>query len=158
MPRVSDAEYLDECVRLACASVAEGGGPFGALVVQGGRVVGRGANRVVLWRDPTAHAEVVALRAAAAALGSHELAGTTLYASCEPCPMCAGAILWARVGRIVYAAPRERAAAAGFDDARFLEELARAPGARRPPFEHLERPGAEAPFRSWRERAQRVPY
>jgi tRNA(Arg) A34 adenosine deaminase TadA len=116
---------MNLALELARASIHEGGGPFGAVVVRGRRVVGRGQNRVVPSIDPTAHAEVVAIRAAAAELGTHDLGGCEIYASCEPCPMCLGAIHWARIARIHYACTRADAAAAGFDDEDFYAELAR---------------------------------
>jgi guanine deaminase len=93
-------------------------------VVQGGKIVGRGRNRVLARRDPTAHAEIEAIREAAARLGTHDLTGATVYATCEPCPMCLFALAWARVARLVYAADREDAAAAGFDDRAFAADLA----------------------------------
>src|SRR5690606_1587565 len=98
------------------------GGPFGALVVRAGEVLATGENRVLSSHDPTAHAEIVALRAAALRAGTHELRGATLYASCEPCPMCLAAAWWARVDRVIFAATREDAAAAGFDDAAIYTE------------------------------------
>lgn len=114
-----DASFLREALALAEASIDAGGGPFGSVVVRAGTVVGRGANRVVLGSDPTAHAEVRAIREACAALDTHVLEDAVLYASCEPCPMCLGAILWSRLPRVVWAASKEDAARAGFDDARF---------------------------------------
>jgi len=117
------SRFLEEALELAEESAAVGGGPFGAVVVLGGKIVGRGANRVLLDCDPSAHAEVVAIRRAAQALGTHDLKGAVLYSSCEPCPMCLGAALWARLDRVVFGASREDAAAAGFDDARFFEDL-----------------------------------
>lgn len=149
---------LLEALELARRSAREGGGPFGAVVVRDGRVLGRGHNRVTLDRDPTAHAEVVALRAAARALGSHDLSGAVLYSSCEPCPMCRGAILWARIARVEFAADRHAAAAAGFDDAAFYTEFAAPPGAGRVPFvQRLAARGAE-PFQAWQDNPGRKPY
>ena len=116
-----DARWLDEAVRLATANVADGGGPFGAVVVRDGVVVGRGQNVVNRDLDPTAHAEVVAIRAACREVGDFSLAGCVLYTSCEPCPLCLSAALWARLDRVVYAADRDDAARGGFDDRRFYE-------------------------------------
>lgn len=110
-------------VDLACRSVETGGGPFGAIVVRDGSVVGRGMNRVRVVNDPTAHAEIQAIRDACAALGSHSLAGATLYASCWPCPMCFAAARWARIDAIFYAANEDQAAAGGFDDGTIRHEL-----------------------------------
>ncbi len=134
------------------------GGPFGAVVVRDGRIVGEGANRVVSSRDPTAHAEIVAIRAAARALGSFSLAGCELYTTCEPCPMCLGAIHWARIARAWYANDREDAARIGFDDALLYREVALPPGERSLPLLRLRSPAAEAAFREWRDKPDKVPY
>ena len=116
--------YLRQAIRLAADHSADGRhGPFGAVVVRDGEVIGEGWNQVVEGADPTAHAEVMAIRAACSHLRTHELSGATIYSSCEPCPMCLSAIYWARIERVVYAASAEDAAAAGFDDSRILEEL-----------------------------------
>ncbi|MFC5728834.1 MULTISPECIES: nucleoside deaminase [Nocardioides] len=120
-----DARWLDEAVRLATANVAEGGGPFGAVVVRDGATVGTGQNLVTRDLDPTAHAEVVAIREACRTIGDFSLAGCVLYASCEPCPLCLSASLWARLDRVVYAADRDDAARGGFDDSFFYQLLSR---------------------------------
>ena len=114
-----DQVWLDRAVDLATANVARGGGPFGAVVVRDEVVIGEGANRVTADLDPTAHAEVVAIRAACLRVESFSLAGATLYASCEPCPLCLSASLWARVDAVVAAADSGAAARAGFDDENF---------------------------------------
>ncbi|GAA1867754.1 nucleoside deaminase [Myceligenerans crystallogenes] len=119
----ADDRWLARAVALATENVAGGGGPFGAVVVLDDAEVAAGANDVTGGIDPTAHAEVVAIRRACRALGTHSLAGATLYASCEPCPMCLSAALWARVDRLVFAADRRDAAAAGFDDSLFYDLL-----------------------------------
>ena len=111
------------------------GGPFGAVVVRNGAVVGEGENRVLVTNDPTAHAEVVAIRNATAKLGHFSLAGATLYASSEPCPLCLAASYWARVDRVVYANDKSVASRAGFDDTFFYEELARPRAERTVPLE-----------------------
>ena len=116
-----DQVWLARAIELAVANVAEGGGPFGAVVVRDGVVVAEGQNRVTRDLDPTAHAEVQAIRAAGRALGDFSLAGCTLYASCEPCPLCVSASLWARLDRVVFAADRHDAARGGFDDRAFYE-------------------------------------
>jgi guanine deaminase len=110
-------------VDLAVANVAAGGGPFGAVIVQNGAEVAVGINRVTLDRDPTAHAEVVAIRSTCGALRDFSLVGCTLYSSCEPCPLCVSAALWARLDRVVYAADRNDAARGGFDDRAFYDPL-----------------------------------
>jgi tRNA(Arg) A34 adenosine deaminase TadA len=134
------------------------GGPFGALVVHEGRVIGSGSTRVLADRDPTAHAEIVAIRRACANLYGFGLAGCELYTTCEPCPMCLGAIYWARIDRVVYACDRIDAARAGFDDARFYDEIERTIGERQLPFRQLLRDEALAAFRAWMSKADRVTY
>lgn len=145
-------------IQLARESATSGGGPFGALLADGDRIVAEGHNRVVLDRDPSAHAEVVALRAAARELGTHELHGLVLYTSCEPCPMCLGAAWWARVDRILYAASRAEAARAGFDDAELYAEVARPLGQRVLPIERLLPREGALPFQDWLDNEGRTPY
>jgi len=146
-------------IRLAVEAV-EGnlGGPFGAVIVRDGAVVATGENRVTSSADPTAHAEIVAIRAACAKLGTHELSGCVIYSSCEPCPMCLAAIEWARLDRLYYAATREDAAAAGFDHARLYEELAKPPAERALRTETLLGDEAREAFRAWEAKSDRVPY
>jgi len=153
-----DERLLREAIALARESAAGDGGPFGAVVARDGVVVARGTNRVTADHDPTAHAEVVALRAAARALATHDLSGCVLYASCEPCPMCRGAAQWARVDAIVYAADRADAAAAGFDDRRFHDELARPERERTPPAQRLLADEGHAPFAAWAANPRRRSY
>lgn len=115
--------YLKQAIQLANDNMYQGGGPFGAVIVYQGKVIGQGGNRVTVNCDPTAHAEVQAIRDACQHLGNWSLQGCELYTSCEPCPMCLAAAYWARIDTIWYAASREDAAAAGFDDAHFYREL-----------------------------------
>ena len=123
---MDDSIALRKAIRLAAAHSASGrNGPFGAVVTRGDAVVGEGWNQVVERHDPTAHAEVIAIRDAAARLGTHDLSDCVLYTSCEPCPLCLAAVYWARIPRVVYAAGKEDAAAAGFDDADVYGELQR---------------------------------
>lgn len=152
--------YLLAAVDLGRAGMlARYGGPFGALVVGAdGRVIGEGCNRVTSANDPTAHAEVTAIRAACAALETFVLEGCTLYTSCEPCPMCLAAAYWARVDAIVYGATREDAAAAGFDDALIYDEIGLAPAQRSIPMRRLGEAPAAALFGEWRELESRTPY
>lgn len=150
-------------LRLALAEAERGlaagqGGPFGALVVKGDAVLAVACNQVLATGDPTAHAEIQAIRAACRALGSFQLDGCDVYASCEPCPMCFGALHWARPRAVYYAATRADAAAAGFDDEAIYAELARAPEARALPFTRVALAGAERPFALWLARADRVRY
>jgi guanine deaminase len=149
---------MAEAIRLAIESVRAGGGPFGAVVVQDGEVIGRGANRVTAANDPTAHAEIVAMRSACDALGSFQLKGCEIYTSCEPCPMCMGAIYWARPARVHYASTRADAASAGFDDARIYEELSNPVGERSIPMLPLMREEALAAFAEWSRKTDKVPY
>ena len=153
-----DGRLLSWAVDLATRSVDRGGGPFGAVVSLDGVVLGTGQNRVARDNDPTAHAEVVAIRRACAVAGTFSLAGATLHSSCEPCPMCLTAALWARVDRIVYAADRHDAARGGFDDLAFHELLRRDRATWSTPVLRLPTDGAEAPFEAWRAAAARVEY
>jgi tRNA(Arg) A34 adenosine deaminase TadA len=154
-----DVALMREAIRLSIEKMRlNEGGPFGAVVVRGGVVVGRGWNRVTSAHDPTAHAEVAAIRDACERLGTHCLAGCEIYCSCEPCPMCLGAIYWARLDRIYCAATSEDAAWAGFDDRELYEELALAPERRRIPMERGLRDEARAAFEEWMGKEDRVPY
>lgn len=151
--------FMHEAIRLSLEKMREGcGGPFGAVVVKDGRILSRGWNRVTTSNDPTAHAEVVAIREACAALNSFSLQGCELYASCEPCPMCLGAIYWSRVDRLFFAASRQDAASAGFDDALIYEEIPRPFGERRLPTTQMLRDEAAAAFQEWLSRTDRVRY
>ena len=154
-----DSGYLREAIALALQGVHDGaGGPFGAVVVREGRVLGRGSNRVIVSGDPTAHAEIVAIRAACAAASGFALPGAVMYASCEPCPMCLGAIWWARIERVVYAGTREDAAAAGFDDAALWQEVTRPAEWRRLKMVGMLREEAAGAFEAWKARGERVAY
>jgi guanine deaminase len=146
---------LEEGVRGARAGR---GGPFGAAVVQGDRVLAAACNEVTSLNDPTAHAEVQAIRAACQALGSFQLDGCDVYASCEPCPMCLGALFWARPRAVYFAATRDDAAAAGFDDVLLYQELASSAGGRRLKIQRLAIDGALRPFDAWRALPGRVKY
>ncbi|MET1038621.1 MAG: nucleoside deaminase [Aeromicrobium sp.] len=158
MTHGSDAIWLAQAIDLAVANVAAGGGPFGAVIVRDGTLVSTGQNRVTRDLDPTAHAEVEAIRAACRVAGDFSLAGMTLYTSCEPCPMCVSASLWARLDRVVFAADREDAARGGFDDREFYELFTR-DRATWPTRVEEERPDhASAPFDAWLVHAARVDY
>jgi tRNA(Arg) A34 adenosine deaminase TadA len=164
MPSSSDSTPAGEnalmrrAIDRAVENVRSGGGPFAALVVRGDRVVATGTNRVTASDDPTAHAEIVAIRAACDALETFQLDGCTLVSTCEPCPMCLGAIYWARLDRVVYAATRQEAAAAGFDDAHIYEEIDRAPAERRIDMEQVLAGEAGRPFDAWAAYDDRVEY
>ena len=139
-------------------ALAHGDVPVGAVVVHDGKIIASRHNEREKCGDPTAHAEVVAIRRACAALGTFSLAGATIYASCEPCPMCLSAIYWARIDRIVFASTRDEAAAIGFDDARIYDEIAKPVGARAIPTVHHARADADALFAAWLAKPDRVPY
>jgi len=134
------------------------GGPFGAVVVRRGKIVGRGWNRVTSSNDPTAHAEVVAIRDACRRLKNFRLDDCELYASCEPCPMCLAAIYWSRIGRIFYAGTRRDAAAIGFDDDSIYREVARPLSRRKIPMQQLLRPDALKVFAEWRNKPDKIRY
>lgn len=147
------AGYLAQAVALAVRNVGSAGGPFGALVVAPDGRIFEGTNRVTASNDPTAHAEVVAIRTACAGLESFDLTGCVLYSSCEPCPLCLSAALWARLDRVYFAADRHAAAAAGFDDAAFYDYIrsysGAAAGSDLLPVEQILVPESVEPFRSW---------
>ena len=134
------------------------GGPFGAVIVKNGGIVAEGANRVTATNDPTAHAEVIAIRHACARLGTFELKECELYTSCEPCPMCLGAIYWARLDRIYYGSVAADAAQAGFDDSFIYREIEKPFGMRKIPMVQMMREQALAGFRAWTVRPSKVPY
>jgi tRNA(Arg) A34 adenosine deaminase TadA len=153
------AELMRRAIALALENVRSGrGGPFAALVAKDGRVIGEGANRVTASNDPTAHAEIVAIREACRMLKNFQLAGCDLYTTCEPCPMCLGAIYWARPARVYYAGVAADAAAAGFDDAFIYEELKRAPESRRVPMIPLLREESLAVFAAWKNKPDKISY
>lgn len=158
MSRSEDERFMREAIGLAEASVEAGGGPFGAVVVLEGRVVGRGSNRVTLDNDPSAHAEIVAIRDACRQLECFSLEGCRLYVNCEPCPMCLAAAYWARLDGVHYAATAADAAGAGFDDELIAEEVKRPLVERRLPMAQLLREEALAAFERWRVLPDRVEY
>jgi tRNA(Arg) A34 adenosine deaminase TadA len=157
---VSDeTAFLRRAIALSREHMAAGaGGPFGAVIVRDGRIVGEGWNRVTSTNDPTAHAEVVAIREACRALGTFKLDGAVLYTSCEPCPMCLAATYWARIGRIVYANSRADAAAIGFDDDFIYQQVPLAPEARTVKMERLLRDEAQIAFQEWANKTDKVRY
>lgn len=151
--------WMRQAIDLAIQNVqSERGGPFGALVVKEGQLIATGANCVTSSNDPTAHAEVVAIRNACRALGTFQLSGCEIYASCEPCPMCLGAIYWARPERFYFASSREDAATYGFDDAVIYDNLARHPEERTISGHRLLREEGLVPFEHWMQSRARIPY
>ena len=152
-------EFMQRAIELAIENVRLGrGGPFGAVVVKGGTIIAEGANSVTSTNDPTAHAEMTAIRAACRVLGDFQLAGCDIYTSCEPCPMCLGAIYWARPARVFYACTAGDAAAAGFDDSFIYQQLWLPPDQRKIPMAPLMREQALATFRAWKEKSDKIPY
>ena len=152
-------EFMKRAIALALENVRSGsGGPFAALVVREGQVIAEGTNRVTLSSDPTAHAEVVAIREACRVLGDFQLTGCDLYTTCEPCPMCLGAIYWARPTRVFYAATAADAAGAGFDDAFIYDELKIAPAVRLIPMTQFLREDSLAIFLAWKQQENKTPY
>jgi len=139
-------------------NVRRGGGPFAALVVRDGIVIGTGVNQVTRANDPTAHAEIVAIREACRVLGDFQLSGCEIYTSCEPCPMCLGAIYWARPARLYFAATHDDAAAAGFDDAFIYQQLSVPHAQRAIPMLQVPTEAATRPFQEWVNVAERVKY
>lgn len=152
-------EFMRRAIALGLENVRTGGGgPFAAVIVREGRVVAEGVNRVTTTNDPTAHAEVVAIREACHALGVFQLSGCELYTTCEPCPMCLGAIYWARTARVYYACLAADAAAVGFDDAFIYDELKLGHDERRLPMQQMLREESLAIFSLWKQKEGKTHY
>jgi len=152
-------DFMARAIQLAVENVLSGqGGPFGAVIVKDGNILAEGANRVTLTNDPTAHAEVLAIREACKKLGLFELTSCDLYTSCEPCPMCLGAIYWARLSRVYFGGLAADAAHAGFDDSFIYREIAEAHAERTIPMVQLMREEALAAFRAWQEKSDKIRY
>jgi len=151
--------FMKKVLEMARENIKNGkGGPFAAIVVKDGQIVGEGTNLVTSTNDPTAHAEIVAIRNACKNLGVFHLTGCEIYTSCEPCPMCLGAVYWARIEKIYYAGTREDAKEAGFDDSKFYEEICKPIDEREVPMENLLREDARKVFREWIEKEDKIPY
>jgi guanine deaminase len=151
-------DFMRRAIALAHENIRAGGGPFAAVVVKDGRVVAEGVNQVTAANDPTAHAEIVAIRAACQALATFQLTGCDVYTSCEPCPMCLGAIYWARPARVFYAATARDAATAGFDDAFIYDEIKLSHSSRRIPMNELLREEGLTIFDAWLAKSDKTPY
>ncbi len=152
-------EFMLEAVKLSKENMdANLGGPFGAVIVKDGKIIGRGANRVTTSNDPTAHAEVVAIRDACSNIGDFSLAGCEIYTSCEPCPMCLSAIYWARIEKVYYANTQNDAAAIDFDDEFLYKELAMPKNERKMPCEALSKDEAMKVFEEWAVKSDKTPY
>lgn len=151
--------YMEKAIELAAECIHKAtGGPFGAVIVRNDQIVGIGSNQVTSHNDPTAHAEVTAIRHACAQLQTFSLDGCAIYTSCEPCPMCLGAIYWSRIEKIFYAANRYDAAKIGFDDQFFYDELAKAPHERQVPMIELGRDSAVRVFDAWEAKQDKIHY
>jgi guanine deaminase len=155
----SPNSFMARAIALSLENVRTGtGGPFAAVVVKDGEIIAEGANAVTTTNDPTAHAEVVAIREACRKLKSFDLSGCVIYTSCEPCPMCLGAIYWARPARVYFANSAADAAQAGFDDAFIYQEIGRPHPERAIPMIQLAQDGALAAFRAWQEKEDKIRY
>lgn len=151
--------FLQQAITLATDNVDSGeGGPYGAVIVKDNRVIAASSNKVTSTIDPTAHAEVMAIRAACKYLNNFQLIGCVLYTSCEPCPMCLGAIYWARLDKVYFACNRHDAAAANFDDSFIYHEINLLSEQRRIPMHHINLPNACEPFDIWNQKMDKIPY
>lgn len=155
---MTNKELMREAIRLSEENVNNGGGPFGAVIARDGEIVATGVNRVTASHDPTAHAEVNAIREACRRLGTFDLSGCEIYSSCEPCPMCLGAIYWAHIGKLYYGNNKTDAKNIGFDDSFIYEELELPRDRRRLPSEPLLSDEAAEAFRMWMEKVDKVEY
>lgn len=153
-----DARFMETAIRLSEESMEYGGGPFGAVIVRDGKVISMGANRVVPNNDPTAHAEMMAIRSACKKLGTFKLTGCTIYTSCEPCPMCLSALYWAGVSRICYGNTKEDAKAIDFDDSFIYDQLKLSDDERYIKCEQFMHGRAQNAFRMWEEKEDKVEY
>lgn len=159
MENTDSISFMREAIRLATENVSQrNGGPFGAIVVKNGEIVGRGYNQVTAINDPTAHAEVMAIRDACHNLHAFQLDGCVLYTSCEPCPMCLGAIYWARPDKLYYGCTKDDAAAIAFDDAFIYEELKVPLSERKIPMLPLSREEALVAFQLWEKNTKKISY
>jgi tRNA(Arg) A34 adenosine deaminase TadA len=154
-----ELKFMRRAIELSLENVGSNrGGPFGAVVVKAGEIVGEGVNSVLATNDPSAHAEMIAIREACRRLKTFELRGCEIYSSCEPCPMCMGLIYWARPDKVYYAATAEDAARAGFDDAFIYRELALPPERRAMAMERVSVEGALEAFAAWERKPDKTPY
>jgi guanine deaminase len=154
----NDKKFLAKAIEIAGAGIEDGGGPFGAVISKDGKIIAEANNKVVLSSDPTAHAEILVIRDTAKLLKTHDLNGCVLYTSCEPCPMCLGAIYWAGIKRVVYASERYDAAEAGFNDNLIYNEIALDPSERQITFFHLKDSDAKEVFRKWEQFENKISY
>jgi len=156
---MDEKDFIEQAIRLSLENIKTGeGGPFGAVIVKEKKIIATGKNMVIAWNDPTAHAEIVAIRKACEALSSFQLTGCEIYTSCEPCPMCFGAIYWARPDKVYYANTRKEAALIGFDDYFIYEEIAKPPLIRKIPFIHIKHDKAIVAFEQWNAKTDKIVY
>jgi guanine deaminase len=154
-----DSRFMARAIQLAIENVRSGqGGPFGAVIVKDGAIIAEGVNQVTSTNDPTAHAEVLAIRRACQKLGLFELKGCELYTSCEPCPMCLGALYWTRLSRVYFGSSAEDASQAGFDDSFIYREIAQPSAARRTPMIQTMREEALTAFGAWQDKPDKIRY
>lgn len=151
-------ELMRKAIEISIESVRNGGGPFGAIIARKGEIIAEGSNGVTIYNDPTAHAEVTAIRKACEKLGTFDLTGCEIYTSCEPCPMCLGAIYWAHLDKIYYANDRKDAADIGFDDDFIYQEIEIKPQYRKKPSEILMREEGLEAFRIWNKKTDKIEY
>lgn len=151
-------ELMRKAIELSIKSVRNGGGPFGAVIAREGEIIAEGSNGVTIYNDPTAHAEVTAIRKSCEKLGTFDLTGCEIYTSCEPCPMCLGAIYWAHLDKIYYANDRKDAADIGFDDDFIYQEIEVKPQYRKKPSEILMREEGLEAFRIWNKKTDKIEY
>ncbi|MGA8761405.1 MAG: nucleoside deaminase [Candidatus Sulfotelmatobacter sp.] len=153
-----DNPFMARAIQLSIENAHSGGGPFGAVIVKDGNQIAEAVNQVTALKDPTAHAEILAIRAACAKLGVFDLQGCEIYASCEPCPMCLGAIYWTHIARIYFAGNAADASKTGFDDSRIYTELARPHAQRSIPMIQIMREEAQAAFHAWEANPNKIVY
>ena len=159
VPFISDQNFMDQAIEAAIKGVlSNDGGPFGCVIIKNGEIIGTGNNKVTSSNDPTAHAEIIAIREACKHLNSFQLDGCILYTSCEPCPMCFGAIYWARPQKVFYGCNKTDAAEIGFDDEFIYKELDLELSKRSIPFEQINRESAVKAFKVWKEKDDKIEY
>lgn len=155
---LQDILFMQKAIELSIENVMKGGGPFGALIVKDGKIISRGTNKVVSSNDPTAHAEIVAIRNAARKLRTFDLTGCSIYTSCEPCPMCLSAIYWANISVVYYSNSKRNASKAGFRDSFIYKELSLNPASRKLPMFKIKNPQALVAFKLWDEKKDKIKY
>lgn len=153
-----DRAFLNKAIDIAAEGIENGGGPFGAVITREDVIIAEAGNRVVLLNDPTAHAEITAIRQASGVIGTFNLSDCTLYTSCEPCPMCLGAIYWAGIKKVVYSSNRDDAAKAGFNDRFIYDEILLDPAKRKITFLNLKDEKGDEVFRKWERHENKIPY